>query len=120
MTFMLDGLCVGSVCLHIPVSLLSSFGHRKYICPSVRLSAYFLLLALLLESLLTVLVHAHLHALLEAAGLALVPVSLVHDASARPRLASGGTMGGKEGRRDGKIKEGGREGGRVAEEGKLS
>lgn len=37
---------------------------------------------------LTIFVHPHLHAFLQSAGLALVPVRFVHDASSSASLAS--------------------------------
>ena len=50
---------------------------------------------------LTVLVHAHLHALLEATRLALVPMRLVHHTASSPCLASREWEIGGEGKDEG-------------------
>ena len=127
MTFLPDvwSVCWSvSVCFVYNVSITSftpwpSHIHSTSVCPSVCVISSFSFSphpsGPQQESLLTVLVHAHLQALLEAARLALVPVSLIHHARARARLASAGVAcrgwedQREEGRRENVKGEGGRD-----------
>jgi hypothetical protein len=61
----------------------SDFKMMYLSCLSVKIASYKMQICDL-----TVFIHAHLQALLEAAGLALVPVRLVHNAAPRAGLAS--------------------------------